>query len=106
MPTCTQTIDTLIASRDALAKATDSMSADDAQPLQDLIDDLNTEIDALTAAELGDADYVPQTDPFNEATAQGQAFIERLNALKSTLSAIDRVVGAATTILGVVTRLV
>lgn len=106
MPTCTQTIDTLIASRDALAKAADTMSAEAAQPLQDLIDDLNSEIDALTAAELGDADYVPQTDPFNAATAQGQALIDRLNALKSTLCTIASVVSAANTILGVVTKLI
>lgn len=106
MPTCDETITTLITSRDVLAKAADSLSADAAQPLQDLIDDINSEIDALTAAELGNADYVPQTDPFNAATAQGQAFIARLNALKSTLCTIASVVGAATTILGVVTRLV
>ena len=105
LPTSDQTIQTLITARDALARATDSVSADAAQPLQDTIDDTNAEIDALTAAELGDADYVPQTDPFNAATETGKAFINRLNAIKSALSAIESVVGAANTILGVMTKL-
>ena len=102
MATTTQTITSLINSRNALAKETDGLSPTSSQYLWTAIDDINTEIDELTANALATADYVPQTDPFKAVTNEGKAFIGTLNDIKGIFSTAAAVVAAATSVLNII----
>ena len=105
MATTTQTIATLVASRNALVAETTGVSTTAGQYLWTAIDDINDEIDQLTANALANADYVPQTDPFKAVTDEGKAFIGTLNDIKSVFSGIAAVAAAATSVLNIILAL-
>ena len=105
MATTVETITTLLASRNALVAETNGLSTTAGQYLWTAIDDINSEIDQLTANALANADYVPQSDPFKAMTAEGKQFIGTLNDIKAVFSGIDAVVAAALSVLKIVLAL-
>ena len=64
------------------------------------LDNLNAAIgsiqDELAQLVLQDANAVrvPQTDPFQKATEEAQAFVATLNTIKAAFNGVDRVVNA------------
>jgi hypothetical protein len=105
MATTSDTISSLIQSRNALAAHTAGVSPAAGQYLWTAIDDINDEIDQLTANALATAPYVPQTDPFKPVTDAGKQFIGTLNDIKSVFSALNDVVTAVTGVLKLILSL-
>jgi hypothetical protein len=105
MVTGSDAIASLIQARNAMVAHTSGVSTAASQYLWTAIDDINDEIDQLTANALASAPYVPQTDPFKSVTDAGKAFVGTLNDIKSLFSQIDQVVNAVTSVLKVILAL-
>ena len=105
MATAVEVINALVKARNALAAHTSQTSTAAGQYLWTAIDDINDEIDQITANALAAAPYVPQTDPFKSVSDAGKAFIGTLNDIKDVFSKIDEVVKAVTSVLGIIVAL-
>lgn len=105
MTTNSETLSSLIQARNTLAAHASGLSPAAGQYLWTAIDDLNDEIDQLTANALATAPYVPQTDPFKAVTDAGKQFIGTLNDIKSVFSKLDDVIKAADGVIGVILAL-
>ena len=102
MATFTETINKLIADRNALAAHTSDTSPAAGQYVWTAIDDINDEIDELVANALADAAYVPQTDPFKSTTDASKQFMSTLNNIKSVFSTVDTVVAAIMDVISII----
>jgi hypothetical protein len=102
MATTEETISSLILYRNTLAAHTSGLSPAAGQYLWTAIDDINDEIDQLTANALATAPYVPQTDPFKSITDAGKQFIGTLSDIKQLFSNLDDVVKAAQSVIGII----
>jgi len=86
----------------------DQCDASSGQALAQLttsIHNIWSEIGALEAAALDDADYAPATDVFKKATADAQAFLKTLNKLKQKFAAIGTVAKALDSVVSLITKL-
>ena len=73
--------------------------------LSDTIDAISDELAATEAKNLGNANYVPSTDAFKQATADGKAFVTSLNNLKNIVAGAATVAGVADQIIKLITTL-
>jgi len=105
MATANDTMASLINDRNALAAHTGQLSPAAGQYLWTAIDDINNEIDQITASSLLDASYVPQTDPFKSVTNASKQFIGTLHDIKSVFSGAADVLAAADDVIKVILAL-
>jgi len=105
MPSTVDVINQLTKARNALAAHTANLSPNAGQYLWTAIDDINDEIDQQMANGLANADYIPQSDPFKSATAQGQQFLGTLNDIKSFFGGAQDVLNAVTSVVGLILKL-
>jgi formate-dependent phosphoribosylglycinamide formyltransferase (GAR transformylase) len=88
----------------ALQKERIGASGDHERKLTEAINNIADEIDAIEAAALADAAYVPKTDPFKQATADGQAFLKTLNDIRTAVGIAIEAAKAADTVINIISK--
>ena len=105
MITNAQAIGALVQSKAALQAQCDGSSGKALDQLNATIHNISSEIGALEAAALNNANYVPATDAFKTVTADAKSFLTTLNRLKEIFGAIGSVAKALDTVVNLITKL-
>jgi hypothetical protein len=104
MTTNAQTIAALTQAKELLQAQCDDADGPTLSQINTSIHKLSGEIGALEAAALDNANYVPATDPFKQATADAQDFVGTLNQLKDAFGDVAAVAGALDTVVKLITK--
>jgi len=94
MPTSGDAIRDLEDSKKTLEDQCGTASGQTIPKLLTSVQHIADEIGALEASTLATAPYVPQTDPFKQATADARAFVAALNSLKAAFATLGPVAQA------------
>lgn len=105
MITNAEAIAALVKSKTVLQAKADAASGKTLDQLVDTIHNISSEIGALEAATLNNADYVPATDQFKSVTAEAKDFLATLDTLKKVFAAAGTVAKALDTVINLITKL-
>src|ERR1700722_707463 len=105
MTTNADAIAALVDSKTKLQAQTDAASGDTLRQLISTIHNISSEVGALEAAALNNANYVPATDAFKSATADAKSFLTTLNNLKTTFAEAGAIASALDTVIKLITTL-
>jgi hypothetical protein len=105
MTTNAQAVAALIQTKAALQAQCDGSSGETLAQLLTAIHTISSEIGALEAAALNNANYVPGTDAFKKATADAKSFLAALNSLKQKFAAVGSVAKSLDSVVNLITKL-
>jgi hypothetical protein len=105
MTTNAQAVAALVQSKAALQVQCDASSGQTLAQLVTTIHNISSEIGALEMAALNNANYVPATDAFKNATADAKSFLGTLNSLKQKFAAVGSVAKAIDSVVNLTTKL-
>ena len=102
MPTNSDAVAQLEGAKKQLEDQTAAASGATLLQLLTAIQHIADEVGAIEALNLDNAAYVPQSNSFQAATADAQAFVATLNHLKAMFAGVGQVAQAADTLLAMI----
>jgi len=104
MTTNAQAIAALVQSKAALQAQCDASSGQMLADLTATIHNISSEVGAIEKTALSNADYVPATTIFKNATDDAKSFLEKLRSLKQKFDALGSVAKALDSIVNLITK--